>query len=95
MLHATRITIWSQHGGGGRRPAEVWMLHATWLVICSQHYSLDFTILRLMVEHLKIRWLRTRPMVSARNGRSTTSSSQMIITVGGWRRTTLAHILPC
>jgi hypothetical protein len=29
----TQLATWSQHGGGGRRPADVWMLHET----CSQH----------------------------------------------------------
>jgi hypothetical protein len=29
------VATWSQHGGGGRRPADVWMLHAA----CSQHGS--------------------------------------------------------
>jgi hypothetical protein len=57
--------------GGGRRPADVWMLLAT----SKQHCSLDFTIRQLMADHLKIRRLRTRPMASDRNGRPSASSS--------------------
>jgi hypothetical protein len=45
MLHASRVTTWSQHsrntvatcGGGERKTPDVWMLHVTSFATCSEH----------------------------------------------------------
>jgi hypothetical protein len=52
------------------------------LATCLQHCSLDFTIRWLLAEDRKIRWLRTRPMANARNGR--TGSSFFVQTNQRW-----------